>query len=1011
MTETPPLVGRMTELDRLSHLAASAAEGGGEVLLLGGEGGIGKTSLVRHFLAAQPGRSVAWGTTPVPAGERLPYAPFSELLRGAAQLAAQDSDEAAVERAHLAAIVPAWSPRGVPTVEDPLARHRLHDAMRSMLERVAHDNPPLVIVLDDLQWADDASLALFSYLAHQLREAPVLLVAIYRSDQLEAEPALQRLLVELVRLDHVTHLELGGLPAEDLLTLPTESVQADRPDQLRAAARRAGGNPYYFAQLLRSDGEGTGELSRDLRDLLLRRTLMLGPPARTIAQIAAVAGRSATAGLLAAVVAGGASEANAGLRTLVRAGVLDQPAAAAMPYTFRQPLLQEAILADLLPDERAATHQLIALALQSNPSLISDGALGQVEVAIHWAAAPDGAPKQPALIAGAQAAHQMRAFELSHTFLEQALAIEQRRSSGSVGGAREVVAHLRMRAAEAAYLSGDPVRAVELARAAQRELAGDHREYLRLERLGWYEMAADDIDAALASLSRAANKAQQALNTGGAGVDDRARVLASYGRALMLAGHHEKARIALEEAVVRARDSGATADESRALTALGAVLVRLGRAAEGAASIEAGRRIDAEREASLAQPRPSRIGYLIGSMLERASVLEHIGQLEAATAETRQAFETARQLGGLGAWGEVIATRAAYEQFLLGNWLAADEAIGRASDGGRPADRAMRSVLRMRLSAARGQLPAALAAAADAEAALREGATAHVVGAFHLAEAEVALARGRPDDARDAVDRALVALAADDALDRAEVVSLGLRADAEIAAMASARRSGNETAAIREDALMLAAKAGLSSAASAADAASADRLTALRLLGEAELGRVHADNDAERWAVVASAFDALSEPYNAAIARWREAEALLVARRDRQRAEESLRSAHGQAVGLGADILRRECETLARRSRVTIGAGTQAPPADHGAPGEELGRLRAELGLSPRELEVLSLVADGRTNRQIADELFITQKTAGHHVSNILTKLGLSSRIEAAALAHRHGLTEHSAPS
>jgi DNA-binding CsgD family transcriptional regulator len=114
----------------------------------------------------------------------------------------------------------------------------------------------------------------------------------------------------------------------------------------------------------------------------------------------------------------------------------------------------------------------------------------------------------------------------------------------------------------------------------------------------------------------------------------------------------------------------------------------------------------------------------------------------------------------------------------------------------------------------------------------------------------------------------------------------------------------------------------------------------------------------------------------------------------------ALVAGHRLAVSLGAAPLVERLESLARRARLEI------PGPD---PEPSLGGLRREtFGLSARELEVLALVADGRTNRQIAEALFITEKTAGHHVSNVLAKLGLSNRVEAAALAHRAGLTSES---
>jgi DNA-binding NarL/FixJ family response regulator len=148
---------------------------------------------------------------------------------------------------------------------------------------------------------------------------------------------------------------------------------------------------------------------------------------------------------------------------------------------------------------------------------------------------------------------------------------------------------------------------------------------------------------------------------------------------------------------------------------------------------------------------------------------------------------------------------------------------------------------------------------------------------------------------------------------------------------------------------------------------------------------------------VAAAWDRLGQPYPAAYARWRQAEALLARRGPRAPATDALRQAHRTAERLGAAPLRREVESLARRARI----GLEEPAA-----GAVAARPAEPFGLTPREREVLALLAEGRTNPQIAADLFISVKTVGIHVSNILAKLGVTSRVEAAAVAHRGGLVE-----
>jgi len=181
-------------------------------------------------------------------------------------------------------------------------------------------------------------------------------------------------------------------------------------------------------------------------------------------------------------------------------------------------------------------------------------------------------------------------------------------------------------------------------------------------------------------------------------------------------------------------------------------------------------------------------------------------------------------------------------------------------------------------------------------------------------------------------------------------------------------------------------------------------LLAGRLLTvEAEWTRVARPSDPGRWAEAAGAWDELGCPWPAAYTRWRLAEALLERGVPREEAAEALRQAWATAHRLGASPLLGEVELLARRARIAVApepvaAAASSPAAQPAAPGDRL-------GLTPREREVLAWVAEGRTNRQIADALFISDKTASVHVSNILAKLGVANRAEAAATVHRLRLT------
>jgi DNA-binding CsgD family transcriptional regulator len=224
----------------------------------------------------------------------------------------------------------------------------------------------------------------------------------------------------------------------------------------------------------------------------------------------------------------------------------------------------------------------------------------------------------------------------------------------------------------------------------------------------------------------------------------------------------------------------------------------------------------------------------------------------------------------------------------------------------------------------------------------------------------------------------------------------GVEAEAATAEAARARRSAGQAELDRSRRVgeALLGRMRAVSAGRPGGPAAAELLTA-----EAEWSRVEGPGDPARWAAAVAAWDALGFPFPAAYARFRRAEALLGEGTSRAEAAPVLRRARLAAAELGAGWLEREATALARRSRVDLDPDVRPdPPPAAPSPAQQL-------GLTPREQEVLALVADGRTNRQIAQTLFISDKTASVHVSRILAKLGVANRAEAGAVAHRLHLT------
>jgi DNA-binding CsgD family transcriptional regulator len=272
-------------------------------------------------------------------------------------------------------------------------------------------------------------------------------------------------------------------------------------------------------------------------------------------------------------------------------------------------------------------------------------------------------------------------------------------------------------------------------------------------------------------------------------------------------------------------------------------------------------------------------------------------------------------------------------------------------------------------------------------------AEAQKAGPLFCGLAELALWRGDLDQARQLVVEAVPLVAANPRY-AAPVYALGLRVEADRAELARARHPGQPAP---DDGTATALLQRLGQAAVGPAAASIPELAAWHALGLAERTRQAGPPDPPAWAAAAAAWERLGQPYRAAYAGFRHAEALLAGPGDRDTAAMVLRRSAATTGRLGARLLDAEVQALARRARLDL-AGHAAATAP-GAPPPA-----AQLGLTRRECEVLALVAAGRSNRQIAQALFISPKTASVHVSNILAKLGAAGRVEAAAIAHRLGL-------
>ena len=947
------LAGRDPELGQLVAAMERCVAGSPSVVLVGGEAGVGKSRLLAELAARAADEDVV------------------RVLRG--QCA--DLEEAAIP---LLAVVNAVRE----LVDDEIdllaaldragARHEAAPAARLhalVLDRLAGESGPILLVVEDVHWADRSTLDLLAFLARRLREERVMIVASYRNDEVDRRDALRRFLADVATAPTAERLELHRLD-RDAMREQIAGILDEAPadDLVDAIFARSEGNPFFAEELVAASAAGAPDaLPPTLRDMLLARLGTLEADAQAVVRVAAAGGHEIHHELLAAAAELDEPRLTEALRAAVRHQVL---VADDDGFAFRHALLQEAAYGELLPGERARAHAAFAAALEAAPDAAGgNAATVAAEIAHHWLRAGD---EPRALVAAVRAgAEAERIGALAETARHDARALELWDAvpdAATLAGIDR--ATLLAHAAHATAWTGRPAEGVAFADAALALLDAD-AEPLRVahvrQRRGFYLWQLGRTREGVADLERAV-----ALIPVEPPSAQRAGALGQLGLALMFEEDYAGARDSAEAAIAVARSIDARAEEADAMVCLGQVLGPLGEPGEGVALLERAHAIAAELDDD---ELLSHVGVGLSDMLWR------VGRLADAVDAGLEGGAAARRVG-LEVREVVSRLNAAEAALELGDWPLADELSRDALARNLSAvAMAFGHHVAGEVACARGDLDGAAAHVAAHRDRLGNGA---LLADALEDEAELALWQRRPEAAAQA---AREGIGVKDTMRRPRVVWLGVRAEADRAELARARRDAAAEDGARERARAL--------AAGARDA----EHPALEATIAAEVARVEGDADPALWEAAAAAWDSRSTPFHAAYARWRQAEAAL-ASRDREQAAAALLAADATAADLGARALAAELEALARRARIALPEREPAPPeAEPAAPS-----AADELGLTARELEVLEHLALGQTNRQIAEELFISVKTAGVHVSHILSKLGAANRGEAGAIAHRLGL-------
>jgi ATP/maltotriose-dependent transcriptional regulator MalT len=983
---SPAFIGRAEPIARLEAFVARAGTGEVSAAVIGGEAGVGKTRLLRELTGRVEGVRVLSGSC-IDLGEGgPPFGPMVEVLRALVREegATAVRSYAGAAASELGRLVPELAgPEQAGAIDVTTGAARMFEVLLGLLERLARDRP-LLLIIEDLHWADNSTRDLLAYLIHHFGGEPVAIVATYRSDEITRRHPLRPFLAELERSGRSIRIDLDRFDRDDVAA-QLQGILGDPPTEevVDAIYARTDGNAFFTEELVAAGNDALGrELPPSLRDVLLVRVETLSDQTQELLRIAAAAGRAVPHALLAAV----ADRDDAVLTEQLREAITEQliESSADGGYTFRHALLQEALYDELLPGERVDVHAAYARALADRPDLAGgDRARVSASLAYHWFAAHDLGPALAASIDAAIEAQRVAAVPEARQHYERALSLWARAPGDRADLPLDHLEVVR-RVADTAYLMADYERAlhlIELAINEARELGDPLRLSDVIERKGRYQWNSGQPRVALTTYEEALATCPPTPSV------QRARTLAAYGQALMLLSRCTEAVNACRAAIDVAVEIGDRATEGHARNTLGTALGALARLDEGIALI---------REALAIAQDINNPDDTCRAFTNLSETLLEAGQLDEAFVVAREGAAFARGIGLHRAYGSYLLANAAMISFQRGDWDEVDAATSLALTLDAQTMAALRvNVVRARMLVGRGDLDAAERHLAPALAIAARADDVQHGGVAFVAEAEYQAARGQRDLALAAAERAVRAAAGtDDTLYIEPATTLGVSIAADIADDARARRVDSDVVDAIKRAAPFLERADVVGAR-AENPGVPPRTQAELITTAAERQRLEGTHDPTAWQAAVDAWCEHGEPHREAMARARLAVALLTAQAPRADIEKELRTAAAIAERLRATPLREHLTQLARWARVDL---------EREQPANDTSAQTTPFALTPREREVLALVADGRTNRQIADELFISEKTASVHVSNILAKLNVSNRSEAAAVAHRAGL-------
>lgn len=990
----PVLIGRAPELEALASALEGAIAGAGRAVLVAGEAGIGKSRLLAEAAAEAARRGVRFLPGNAYEADRdVPFAPLADLLRGIGAACPDDDDllrclgPAASALLELAPELAYRMPDVLPPAptEPEQRKRRLYAALTDVLLGLAHERPA-VIAIEDLHWADETSLDFLLQLARRLPREPALLVVTYRSD--EVHPALRHFLAALDRERLATEVPLAPLEVPEvaeMLRAIFSLSRAARPDLLAALYGLTEGNPFFIEEVLHvlvasgdifyADGDWDRKpldelrIPRTVHDAVQRRAERLGDDAAKALRLAAVVGRRFDFALLREV--GGYDEERllGLLKELIAAQLLVEETDER--FAFRHALTRQAVYAELLARERRLLHRTVAETLERRAAEVPDAALA--DLAYHYFAAGDWekaanyarrvGERALALFApGAAVEHFTRALEAAAHL-----------------GAAPPVAVLRSRGAAYETLGdferarADHERALDLA-----DAAGDWREACQALRDLGMLWSGRDYDRAGVYYRRAHERARTAGDpiTIACSLNSLGNWLLNVDEPAEARRHHEEA-LAVFEAAGDRRGVAETLDFLGMTSYLGGDLVVGTRYYQRAVPLLRElneRKLLASALATMA---------LRGTSWQTDTMVPAAETLSASMIESREALAVAREIG----WpaGEAFAyLTLTYALGSHGDYAAAIESVRAGLEIAREIEH--RQWL-CGLGCVGGALHLDMFALDDARETLDEALRlARAIGSWHWIRctsgflAVCLVERGELGEAAAVLDAALPRGTLPLSLGQRQAWCGRIR-------LALARGEPDRALALSDQ---------LAVAPNAHGPEDLPRVAWLRGRALAALGR---HDEAERMLLAA---ERLTEAHEARPLLWRvraDLCALAMARGRRDEASRHADAARDVFAALAANIPDAGMRiTFVERATARI-PSLISTPAPRRTPASE-----TPGGLTAREREVAALVAQGCSNRAIAEQLVVSERTVESHVTNILGKLGFTARSQIAAWAATRGL-------